>query len=158
MRGLRDRAVPARTRATRAGCKVAEIKDKVLAELVSEDGPLSDLNVIKNEFFNLEAKIVRNKILDGEPRIDGRDTRTVRPIEIRTGVLPRAHGSALFTRGETQALVVTTLGTGACLCKRRDLSDDCAASTNCRCRHQRRTAKPPCRADQIGDASSRHPA
>ena len=91
--------------------KLAEIKDKVLAELVSEDSPLSDLNVIKNEFFNLEAKIVRNKILDGEPRIDGRDTRTVRPIEIRTGVLPRAHGSALFTRGETQALVVTTLGT-----------------------------------------------
>ena len=91
--------------------KLAEIKDKVLAELVSEDSPLSDLNVIKNEFFNLEANIVRNKILDGEPRIDGRDTRTVRPIEIRTGVLPRAHGSALFTRGETQALVVTTLGT-----------------------------------------------
>ena len=70
------------------------------------------MNVINNEFFNLESKIVRNKILDGEPRIDGRDTRTVRPIEIRTGVLPRAHGSALFTRGETQAIVVATLGTG----------------------------------------------
>ena len=61
--------------------------------------------------FEMEAAYVRGKILSGEPRIDGRDTRTVRPIEIRTGVLPRAHGSALFTRGETQALVVTTLGT-----------------------------------------------
>lgn len=61
--------------------------------------------------FDLEAKIVRSQILDGEPRIDGRDTRTVRPITIRTGVLPRTHGSALFTRGETQALVVATLGT-----------------------------------------------
>jgi polyribonucleotide nucleotidyltransferase len=59
----------------------------------------------------LEKKIVRGRILAGEPRIDGRDTRTVRPIVIRTGVLPRTHGSALFTRGETQALVVTTLGT-----------------------------------------------
>jgi polyribonucleotide nucleotidyltransferase len=61
--------------------------------------------------FDLEAKIVRSQILDGEPRIDGRDTRTVRPISIRTSVLPRTHGSALFTRGETQALVVATLGT-----------------------------------------------
>ncbi|WP_034301813.1 polyribonucleotide nucleotidyltransferase [Herbaspirillum sp. RV1423] len=61
--------------------------------------------------FDLEAKIVRSQILDGEPRIDGRDTRTVRPITIRTGVLPRTHGSALFTRGETQALVIATLGT-----------------------------------------------
>ena len=61
--------------------------------------------------FELEAKIVRGQILTGEPRIDGRDTRTVRPISIRTGVLPRTHGSALFTRGETQALVVATLGT-----------------------------------------------
>jgi polyribonucleotide nucleotidyltransferase len=91
--------------------KLSEIKDKVIDELVTEDMPIADINVIKNEFFNLEAKIVRNRILDGEPRIDGRDTRTVRPIEIRTGVLPRVHGSALFTRGETQALVVSTLGT-----------------------------------------------
>ena len=65
----------------------------------------------KRLLFDIEAKIVRSQILAGEPRIDGRDTRTVRPIEIRTGVLPRTHGSALFTRGETQALVVTTLGT-----------------------------------------------
>ena len=61
--------------------------------------------------FDIEARIVRSQILAGEPRIDGRDTRTVRPIEIRNGVLPRAHGSALFTRGETQALVAATLGT-----------------------------------------------
>ncbi|WP_150684530.1 polyribonucleotide nucleotidyltransferase [Pandoraea iniqua] len=66
---------------------------------------------VGNILFDLEAKIVRSQILAGEPRIDGRDTRTVRPISIRTGVLPRAHGSALFTRGETQALVVATLGT-----------------------------------------------
>jgi len=61
--------------------------------------------------FDIEAKIVRSQILSGEPRIDGRDTRTVRPIEIRSGVLPRVHGSALFTRGETQAVVAATLGT-----------------------------------------------
>jgi polyribonucleotide nucleotidyltransferase len=68
--------------------------------------------IVGNTVFELEAKIVRSQILNGEPRIDGRDTRTVRPITIRTGVLPRTHGSALFTRGETQALVVATLGTG----------------------------------------------
>ncbi len=70
-----------------------------------------DKTTVGNILFDLEAKIVRSQILSGEPRIDGRDTRTVRPIEIRTGVLPRTHGSALFTRGETQALVVATLGT-----------------------------------------------
>jgi polyribonucleotide nucleotidyltransferase len=75
-----------------------------------EGGP--DANSVREICFDLESKIVRNQILDGEPRIDGRDTRTVRPIEIRVGVLPRTHGSALFTRGETQALVVATLGTG----------------------------------------------
>ena len=76
----------------------------------SEGGP--DANTVNDLCFALESKIVRNRILDGEPRIDGRDTRTVRPITIRTGVLPRTHGSALFTRGETQALVTVTLGTG----------------------------------------------
>jgi polyribonucleotide nucleotidyltransferase len=70
-----------------------------------------DKATIGNLMFDIEAKIVRTQILNGEPRIDGRDTRTVRPIEIRTGVLPRTHGSALFTRGETQALVIATLGT-----------------------------------------------
>ncbi|MDE2219652.1 MAG: polyribonucleotide nucleotidyltransferase, partial [Gammaproteobacteria bacterium] len=64
-----------------------------------------------DEFFRLESKIVRDRILDGKPRIDGRDLRTVRPITVKVGVLPRTHGSALFTRGETQALVTTTLGT-----------------------------------------------
>ena len=74
-----------------------------------EGGP--DSNAVKEICFALESKIVRGQILNGEPRIDGRDTRTVRPISIRAGVLPRAHGSALFTRGETQALVAATLGT-----------------------------------------------
>jgi polyribonucleotide nucleotidyltransferase len=76
----------------------------------TEGGP--DTNTVKDLCFAVESRIVRNQILDGEPRIDGRDTRTVRPIAIRTGVLPRTHGSALFTRGETQALVTVTLGTG----------------------------------------------
>lgn len=75
----------------------------------ADGGP--DGNAVKEICFALESKIVRGQILNGEPRIDGRDTRTVRPITIRTGVLPRAHGSALFTRGETQAMVVATLGT-----------------------------------------------
>jgi polyribonucleotide nucleotidyltransferase len=76
----------------------------------SEGGP--NANAVKEITFALESAIVRGQILDGEPRIDGRDTRTVRPINVRVGVLPRTHGSALFTRGETQALVTVTLGTG----------------------------------------------
>ena len=76
----------------------------------SEGGP--EANTVKDLCFALESSIVRGQILDGEPRIDGRDTRTVRPIQIRVGVLPRTHGSAMFTRGETQALVTVTLGTG----------------------------------------------
>jgi polyribonucleotide nucleotidyltransferase len=91
--------------------KLNEAWDKVKATLITEDTDTLTANEIKGIFKNLEAEIVRGQILAGEPRIDGRDTRTVRPISIRTGVLPRAHGSALFTRGETQALVVTTLGT-----------------------------------------------
>jgi len=70
-----------------------------------------DANKLNDLLFEIESRIVRTQILEGEPRIDGRDTRTVRPIEIRNGVLPRAHGSSLFTRGETQALVAATLGT-----------------------------------------------
>ncbi len=92
--------------------KLSEITSRVLGELIMEETSTTEANKIKNEIFNLEAKTVRSQILNGEPRIDGRDTRTVRPISIRTGVLPRTHGSALFTRGETQALVVATLGTG----------------------------------------------
>jgi polyribonucleotide nucleotidyltransferase len=75
----------------------------------TENGP--ELQAFMEAFFSLESKIVRNQILDGEPRIDGRGTRTVRAITIRNGVLPRTHGSALFTRGETQALAIATLGT-----------------------------------------------
>ncbi len=92
--------------------KLDEIRNRVFSELITEETSTEEANKIKTEFFNLEAKTVRSQILNGEPRIDGRDTRTVRPIRIRTGVLPRTHGSALFTRGETQALVVATLGTG----------------------------------------------
>ena len=82
----------------------------VMADLKSDGTPFDGVKV-EGMLFDIEARIVRSQILSGEPRIDGRDTRTVRPIEIRNGVLPRTHGSALFTRGETQALVVTTLGT-----------------------------------------------
>ncbi|MDC8773176.1 polyribonucleotide nucleotidyltransferase [Roseateles albus] len=75
------------------------------------DGIEFDKVEVESLLFEIEARIVRGQILAGEPRIDGRDTRTVRPIEIRNSILPRTHGSALFTRGETQALVVATLGT-----------------------------------------------
>jgi polyribonucleotide nucleotidyltransferase len=85
---------------------------KTLADDAASKGESApDSTEVGNLLFELQSRIVRSQILSGEPRIDGRDTRTVRPIAIRTGVLPRAHGSALFTRGETQALVVATLGT-----------------------------------------------
>jgi polyribonucleotide nucleotidyltransferase len=91
--------------------KCREVARKVTDTLcVGDDAP--DAIHVGNLIFDLEANIVRSQILNGEPRIDGRDTRTVRPISVRSGVLPRTHGSALFTRGETQALVVATLGTG----------------------------------------------
>ncbi len=91
--------------------RINEISAKAVEELtVGEGAP--DAAAIGNLFFEIESRIVRGRILAGEPRIDGRDTRTVRPLAMRTGVLPRTHGSALFTRGETQALVVATLGTG----------------------------------------------
>lgn len=89
-----------------AACEAQLVAD---AEAAGTDAP--DMNEVHGILFEMEANIVRSNILNGEPRIDGRDTRTVRPIEIRQGVLPRTHGSALFTRGETQALVTTTLGT-----------------------------------------------
>lgn len=94
----------ARTEATRTAYA------EVMAALKA-DGVEFDSVKVEGLLFDIEARIVRGQILAGEPRIDGRDTRTVRPIEIRNSVLPRTHGSALFTRGETQALVVTTLGT-----------------------------------------------
>jgi polyribonucleotide nucleotidyltransferase len=88
----------------------AEIEAKI-AEESAAAGKSVDSNLVSETLFSIEANVVRSQILNGEPRIDGRDTRTVRPISIRTGVLPRTHGTALFTRGETQALVVATLGT-----------------------------------------------
>ncbi len=91
--------------------KVAEVKAACVEALADDENGPSEGEVLAM-FSKLEKQIVRGRILAGEPRIDGRDTRTVRPITIRTGVLPRTHGSVLFTRGETQALVVTTLGTG----------------------------------------------
>ena len=92
--------------------RINEIRKQTIA-IVTEglEVPPSG-NELKDIFHDLEAGVVRSRILAGEPRIDGRDTRTVRPIDIRVGVLPRTHGSALFTRGETQALVIATLGTG----------------------------------------------
>ena len=98
------RSKQARTQACRAA--YADVKAALTAEGIEFDGVK-----VEGLLFEIEARIVRSQILEGEPRIDGRDTRTVRPIEIRTGVLPRVHGSALFTRGETQALVIATLGT-----------------------------------------------
>ena len=83
----------------------------VKTALINEDTDTLTANQIKSLFKQLESDVVRGQILDGQPRIDGRDTRTVRPINIQTGVLPRTHGSALFTRGETQALATATLGT-----------------------------------------------
>ena len=105
---LRDayqiRSKQARTHATR------DVTTATMAAL-ADGGAAVDKVKVDNILFDIEARIVRSQILAGEPRIDGRDTRTVRPIEIRNGLLPRAHGSALFTRGETQALVIATLGT-----------------------------------------------
>jgi polyribonucleotide nucleotidyltransferase len=91
--------------------KLDEIKNRVVAALCIDADGAPDKNAVTSLLFNIEAKVVRSQILNGEPRIDGRDTRTVRPISIRQSVLPRTHGSALFTRGETQAIVVATLGT-----------------------------------------------
>jgi polyribonucleotide nucleotidyltransferase len=92
--------------------KIKEIKTAAVEALTRGETPKFTAEQVGAEFSNLEYRLVRAKILDGQPRIDGRDTKTVRAINIRTGVLARTHGSALFTRGETQALVVTTLGTG----------------------------------------------
>jgi polyribonucleotide nucleotidyltransferase len=92
--------------------RIAEIKLAVVAALSGGDTPKFDAKRVSDELGRLEYNLVRRKVLAGERRIDGRDMRTVRPITVETGVLPRTHGSALFTRGETQALVTTTLGTG----------------------------------------------
>ncbi|MGH8226866.1 MAG: polyribonucleotide nucleotidyltransferase [Steroidobacteraceae bacterium] len=91
--------------------RIAAIKASALAALAKAEGAKWSEELVEAQFFALESRIVRQRILSGEPRIDGRDTKTVRPISIKAGLLPRTHGSALFTRGETQALVTTTLGT-----------------------------------------------
>jgi polyribonucleotide nucleotidyltransferase len=94
---------------------VSEIRDRVTEQMATENAGNPDLALItldtERAFDAIERNVVRSRILQGEPRIDGRDTKTVRPITIETGLLPRTHGSALFTRGETQAIVVATLGT-----------------------------------------------
>ena len=92
--------------------EVYELVEKTLtADAEAAGVEVADMNEVHGILFEMEAHIVRSNILEGKPRIDGRDTRTVRPIEIRQSLLPRTHGSALFTRGETQAFVLTTLGT-----------------------------------------------
>ncbi len=91
---------------------VGKVKESLLAKIAEEDGEDADLELAAKVFKSLEKEVVRGNILKTKQRIDGRDTKTVRPINCEIGVLGRSHGSALFTRGETQALVVTTLGTG----------------------------------------------
>jgi polyribonucleotide nucleotidyltransferase len=91
--------------------KIGELKQQCVTAHVVEGGKWTKEQV-ESAFHDVERKIVRGRIVAGKPRIDGRDTKTVRKIDIQVGVLPRTHGSAVFTRGETQALVVTTLGTG----------------------------------------------
>jgi polyribonucleotide nucleotidyltransferase len=92
--------------------RIQEIKAAALSALATGEAPQFAAGDVSKEFANLEYRIVRDRVIAGAPRIDGRDMKTVRPISIKTGVLPRTHGSGLFTRGETQALVTVTLGTG----------------------------------------------
>ena len=92
--------------------RMRQTREAILAKFAPEGAAPGTAEKVQKLIGDIEYRLVRDRILSGQPRIDGRDTRTVRPITIRTGVLPRTHGSALFTRGETQALVVTTLGTG----------------------------------------------
>jgi polyribonucleotide nucleotidyltransferase len=91
--------------------RIAEVKTQTLGTLTAGESPKWTSEQIDDALFKLESNIVRQRILNGEPRIDGRDCKTVRPITVKVGVLPRTHGSGLFTRGETQAMVITTLGT-----------------------------------------------
>jgi len=88
--------------------RLGELRDQAVEQFVSEEGP--DADEVRGVFGGIEKKTVRRAIVAGEPRIDGRDTKTVRPISVEVGFLPKTHGSALFTRGETQAIVTTTLG------------------------------------------------
>ena len=93
------------------GTMLGQLKQRVIEQFASNEEDKSSLAEIEEIFESLSKSLVRQRILDGHPRIDGRDTRTVRPITIQPGILPRTHGSVLFTRGETQAIVVATLGT-----------------------------------------------
>jgi polyribonucleotide nucleotidyltransferase len=99
------------TEKTQRTARLSEIKKDLIATLTAAEPVQWKSDAIVSELFKLESRIVRERILEGQPRIDGRDLTTVRPISVKVGLLPRAHGSALFTRGETQALVTTTLGT-----------------------------------------------
>ncbi|GGX85368.1 polyribonucleotide nucleotidyltransferase [Litchfieldella qijiaojingensis] len=90
---------------------LAELKQAAIEQLVGEDEGQFDADDVAGAFASLEKQVVRSRVINGEPRIDGRDHRTVRPLDIGVGVLPKTHGSALFTRGETQAIVIATLGT-----------------------------------------------
>jgi len=99
------------TEKTQRSTRLAEIKKELTGALSGGESPQWKPDAVVDELFKLESRIVRERILAGEPRIDGRDLTTVRPISVKVGMLPRTHGSALFTRGETQALVTTTLGT-----------------------------------------------
>lgn len=90
--------------------RLGELRDQAIAKFSGEEGQPS-AGEVKDIFGEIEYRTVRENIVNGKPRIDGRDTKTVRPLNIEVGVLPKTHGSALFTRGETQALVVATLGT-----------------------------------------------
>jgi polyribonucleotide nucleotidyltransferase len=92
--------------------KIGELKKQSVAELTAREGNTWTAAQIEAQFHDAEKDVVRSRIIAGKPRIDGRDTKTVRKIDVQVGILPRTHGSAIFTRGETQALVVTTLGTG----------------------------------------------
>ena len=91
--------------------KVGDLRNKMLSELSEKQGDKFSSDGVNAIFSKVEKSIVRNRVIEGEPRIDGRDLRTVRPISVEVGILPKTHGSALFTRGETQAVVVATLGT-----------------------------------------------
>jgi polyribonucleotide nucleotidyltransferase len=91
--------------------RLGEIKTAAVEKFAGEEEGQPSADDVKKYFGKIEKTVVRQQVLDGKPRIDGRDSKTVRPIEIEVGVLPSAHGSALFTRGETQAIVATTLGT-----------------------------------------------
>ena len=108
----RSRTRTASPRSKSATPRSAELRKQCVADLTAIEGNVWKPAQIEAEFHDAEKNVVRSRIIAGKPRIDGRDTKTVRKIDVQVGILPRTHGSAVFTRGETQALVVTTLGTG----------------------------------------------